>query len=120
MNNFIGNIEDYLPVGAKNARSSRELQRMLELSERELRRLVERRRFDGVEILANKRGLFLPAEGNEGRIERLQHVRLTKSRIRGQLRAIKPTLDALERMEGQLTIDDQNKEQESKEGETNG
>ena len=56
MRQYQGHIEDYLGLGAKNARSTRELQRMLGLSERELRRLVERRRLDGVEILASKEG----------------------------------------------------------------
>jgi len=102
-----GPVEENLLYGAENAKSSREVMRCLGVSdERAFRQLVERERDQRV-ILANHRGLFLPAAGPDGEREIEKFVRTGEARIRGQARALKTARAELRRRKAanQLSLD---------------
>lgn len=58
-------LSELLFQGYNNAISSKDLQKMTGLTERELRKVVERERLDGELILANPDGYFLPSKDTE-------------------------------------------------------
>lgn len=94
-------------VGAENAVTTKELMRSMELkSEREFRELVETERNAGGLILANGRGVFLPADGEQGREEIRRWIKLTTARIAGAARTLKAARGALRRIEGQQTFEE--------------
>ena len=92
-------------VGAFNAVPSREAMRALGLDDmRTFRLLVEHERRNAL-ILANGRGLFLPAEGEQGRAEIRRWELTTLSRIAGLSRALKTARGTLRMVDGQQKIE---------------
>ncbi len=92
-------------VGAANAVTTKTVMQSMGLkNERVFREMVEQERTAGGLILANGRGLFLPAEGEKGREEVARWIRLMTARITGAARTLKGAKGALRRIEGQLEI----------------
>ena len=58
-------IEEILTVGERNAVSLRHLAKVLQVTEREVRRMVLRARCEGVPILSSNQGYFLPEDESE-------------------------------------------------------
>ena len=102
-----GPVEENLLHGAENARLSREIMKRLEITdERDFRQMVERER-DARVILANHKGLFLPAFGPDGDREIERFIRTGEARIRGPARALKTARAELRRRKAanQLSLD---------------
>lgn len=59
------NIETYLQHGEENAIFAYELARLLGVSNRDLRRIIDRARENGALILCSDRGYFFPSEDSE-------------------------------------------------------
>lgn len=55
-------IHEYLSHGAENAISASELGRMLDMSRRDIRRAVEHERKNGIVILSDEGGYYLPSD----------------------------------------------------------
>lgn len=85
-----GNLTaDFLAVlkaGEENAISSRQIQKVFGLNQRELRRIVETCRRKGVYILASDQGYFYPASKDE--LQRF--IRRESNRVKNQCIAIAP------------------------------
>jgi len=57
-------IHEFLAHGAENAISASELGEMLNMTKRDIRRAVVRERKDGIVILSDEGGYYLPSEDN--------------------------------------------------------
>lgn len=94
-------------IGAANAVTTKTVMRSMGLkNERVFREMVEQERTAGGLILANGRGLFLPAEGEQGREEVARWIRLMTARITGAARTLKAARGTLRRIEGQQTFEE--------------
>lgn len=58
-------ILEHIDFGRENAVPMKELSRLLGVSERDVRRLIERARIDNFAILSSEEGYFLPATWTE-------------------------------------------------------
>lgn len=86
-------IKDFLLIGSENAIPRRHLRQLTGLSDRDLRRRIQRERMSGVPILAdNSSGYYLPAD----KTELDQFVRS----MRGRAREIQAVAAAIEQAEG--------------------
>lgn len=75
-----------LKQGEENAISSRQIQKVFGLNQRELRRIVETCRRKGVYILASDQGYFFPKDVSEIR----RFIKRENSRIKNQCISITP------------------------------
>ena len=83
-------VADFLHHGAESAISRRDLMAMTGMSDRELRRLIEAERRQGIPILSdNQHGYFLP--GDQAERDRCVHS------LRSRAAEIQRTADAIER-----------------------
>ena len=60
-------IVSLIPVGAKNAISMKNLSEKSGVSDRQVRRLIKNARFDGIEIIGDSNGYYLPETQEERR-----------------------------------------------------
>ena len=105
-----GFIESLLLEGEENAIPSNQLVKMGQFkSVRELQAQVAREREAGALILSTCRGgagYFLPSAGEAGKREIAAFVATLRARALNTLRALKTAREALESVEGQVTLDD--------------
>lgn len=105
-----GFIESLLLEGEENAIPSSQLVKMGQFkSVRELQALIAREREAGALILSTCRGgggYFLPSAGEAGKREIAAFVATLRARALNTLRALKTAREALESVEGQVTLDD--------------
>lgn len=105
-----GYIEALLLQGEQNAISSTELVRLTGFkSVRELQNEIARERETGALILSTCRnggGYFLPSPGEAGRREISAFVATLRARAINTLRALKAAREALEGLDGQVSLDD--------------
>ena len=103
-------IESLLLEGEENAIPSNQLVKMGQFkSVRELQALIAREREAGALILSTCRGgggYFLPSAGEAGKREIAAFVATLRELELNTLRAIKTAREALESVEGQVTLDD--------------
>lgn len=103
-------IESLLLEGEENAIPSNQLVKMGQFkSVRELQALIAREREAGALILSTCRGgggYFLPSAGEAGKREIAAFVATLRARALNTLRALKTAREALESVEGQVTLDD--------------
>ncbi len=96
--------------GEQNAISSTELVRLTGFkSVRELQNEIARERETGALILSTCRnggGYFLPSPGEAGRREISAFVATLRARAINTLRALKAAREALEGLDGQVSLDD--------------
>lgn len=78
-----------LPLSEKDALSMGDLASMLEMTERELRSLVERMRREGIAVCSSDSGYWLPADGDEGQQDIERTARRLELRARSQLKTAK-------------------------------
>jgi hypothetical protein len=102
-------IAEYIPYGAENAIARHELLKIAQyflgdISDREMRRILETSRQNGNIIInfQNGKGYFRP----ETREEVEQYIRQEEARAKKIQFNLKSARKALRKMEGQLTIDD--------------
>lgn len=88
-------ICDNIAVGRENATSSKQLQQISGLSERELRKAIEQLRRSECVILSNSKGYFFP----ENQAELRSFVKQEKSRALSILRTLKPAKKRLKEWE---------------------
>ena len=105
-----GLIESLLPTGEQNAIRASDLAHLAGVkSNRELRNMISRERAAGALILSTCRnggGYFLPSGGEAGRREMEAFVATLRTRALNTLRAVKAARSALERVEGQIALDE--------------
>lgn len=103
-------VSDFLLKGAENARSKETMLRLTGCSStRELNRLIELERDQGVIILANTKapgGYFLPDDGEKGREEMRHFVADLRAKGLSTLRAARPAINELRKIDGQQVIED--------------
>ena len=94
-------------VGAENAVTTSALMNEMGWKDvRVFRAQIEDERNNGELILANGRGLFLPAEGKQGREEVARWIKLMTARIAGAARTLKAARGTLRKIEGQQTFEE--------------
>ena len=100
-------LSAYLPRGAKNRVSSRELLRLLRIRDtRSLRALVARERAKGALILSSADGgYYLPDEGEAGLAEMQRFVSMIRAKGLHTLEAARPALNELRKIDGQTVMD---------------
>ena len=81
-----------IPHGEENAVSMRELARLCSASPREVRKMVEVARCDGMIIASSDQGYFIP----ESKEELLAYYRCVKCRIATAIKTLRPVEDLLE------------------------
>lgn len=105
-----GVVESLLLQGEGNALPSNELVRLTGFrSVRELQNEIAREREAGALILSTCRGgggYFLPSPGEAGQREISAFVATLRARAINTLRALKAAREALESLEGQVSLDD--------------
>lgn len=103
-------LESLLLQGEENAISSSDLVSMTGVkSIRELQLIIAQEREAGALILSTCRGgggYFLPSDGEVGKREIAAFVATLRARALNTLRALKTAREALESLEGQVTLDD--------------
>ena len=95
------NVQGFLLEGEANAMPMRELARLVGVSERQVRKIIERERRNGSMILSSDNGYFLPSPDCE-RYEICRYIRRADARMvtnRKTLRAMKDRLKELEAQE---------------------
>lgn len=99
-------ILQFIPTGYKNAVSMRELACRLEISERQLRKEVQKARLNGAPICSacNNRitGYFLPQSVGEAEI----YLREEERRLRTAAQSLKPVRDYIAAKKDELFDDD--------------
>lgn len=93
-------VEDFLLEGEVNALPMRELARLLNTNEREIRKLIERERGAGGLILSSDKGYYLPSPDN-AQAELRDYIRRVDSRMRSNRIAVKRLKRALKELEAQ-------------------
>ena len=105
-----GFVESLLLQGEENALPSSELVRLTRFkSVRELQNEIAREREAGALILSTCRnggGYFLPSPGDAGKHEIAAFVATLRGRALNTLRVLKAAREALESLDGQVSIDD--------------
>ena len=105
-----GLIESLLLQGEENAISSSDLVSMTGVkSVRELQLIIAQEREAGSLILSTCRGgggYFLPSDGEVGKREIAAFVATLRARALNTLRALKTAREALEGLDGQVSLDD--------------
>lgn len=105
-----GPIERLLLHGQENAQSVEELAKLAGLrSTRELQLQIAREREAGALILSTCRGgggYFLPSDGEAGQREIGAFVATLRARAINTLRVLKAAREALEGLDGQVSLDD--------------
>ena len=105
-----GLIESLLLQGEENAISSSDLVSMTGVkSIRELQLIIAQEREAGSLILSSCRGgggYFLPSDGEVGKREIAAFVATLRARALNTLRALKTAREALEGLDGQVSLDD--------------
>ena len=105
-----GLIESLLLQGEANAIPSSDLVSMTGVkSVRELQLIIAQEREAGALILSTCRGgggYFLPSDGEEGKREIAAFVATLRARALNTLRALKTAREALEGLDGQVSLDD--------------
>lgn len=101
-------IYNLLPQGEENAIASKSLANMVgATSVRDLQHMVAAERESGALILSTCRGgYYRPSDGEQGQREISAFIQTLRARALNTLRAIKTARKALERVEGQLDLDD--------------
>lgn len=92
------NVQGFLLEGEANAMPMRELARLVGVSERQVRKIIERERRNGSMILSSDNGYFLPSPDCE-RYEICRYIHRADARMvtnRKTLRAMKDRLKELE------------------------
>lgn len=95
------NVQGFLLEGEANAMPMRELARLVGVSERQVRKIIERERRNGSMILSSDNGYFLPSPDCE-RYEICRYIHRADARMvtnRKTLRAMKDRLKELEAQE---------------------
>lgn len=85
-NSVTAQVLAVLGVGEQNAATSKSIKRAFGLSERDLRKIVERCRRNGIFILSSSAGYYYPA--NKGELE--EFIRRESTRIRSQCITLSP------------------------------
>lgn len=105
-----GLIESLLLQGEENAIPSGDLVNLTGVkSTRELQLIISQERESGALILSTCRGgggYFLPSDGEVGKREIAAFVATLRARALNTLRALKTAREALESLEGQVSLDD--------------
>lgn len=94
-------VQAFLLEGEANALPMRELARLVGVSERQMRKIIEHERKNGALILASDNGYFLPDPDCE-RYEILRHIHRADARMitnRKTIRAMKDRLKELEALD---------------------
>ncbi len=95
------NVQGFLLEGEANAMPMRELARLVGVSERQVRKIIERERRNGSMILSSDNGYFLPSPDCE-RYEICRYIHRADARMvtnRKTLRAMKDRLKELEALD---------------------
>lgn len=94
-NSVTAQVLAVLGTGEQNATTSRQIKRAFGISERDLRKIVERCRRSGVYILSSENGYFFPANRDE--LQRF--IRRESRRIRSQITTLSPMKRALKQLD---------------------
>lgn len=101
-------VQAFLLEGEANALPMRELARLVGVSERQVRKIIERERRNGSMILSSDNGYFLPSPDGE-RYEIRRYIHLADARMvtnRKTIRVMKDRLKELEALDnGQEILD---------------
>lgn len=95
------NVQGFLLEGEANALPMRELARLVGVSERQMRKIIERERRNGSMILSSDNGYFLPSPDCE-RYEIRRYIHRADARMvtnRNTIRAMKDRLKELEALD---------------------
>lgn len=95
-NTLTAQVLAVLGTGEQNATTSRQIKRAFGISERDLRKIVEKSRRNGVYILSSNAGYFYPA--NKGELE--EFIRRESRRIKSQCVTLSPMKRYLKRLGG--------------------
>lgn len=93
-------VQAFLLEGEANALPMRELARLTGISERQVRKLIERERGAGGLILSSDKGYFLPSPDNAS-AEMRDYIRRVDSRMHSNRIAVKRLKRALKELEAQ-------------------
>lgn len=85
-------ILDFIHDGEQNAVSMRELSILLDIDQREVRKMIEQARIAGTVIAGTDAGIFFPVTQDELR----EYVNRTQSRIDTSIATLKPAIQMLE------------------------
>lgn len=95
-NSVTAQVLAVLGTGEQNAATSKSIKRAFGLSERDLRKIVERCRRSGIFILSSSAGYYYPA--NKGELE--EFIRRESRRIKSQCVTLSPMKRCLKRLGG--------------------
>ncbi|MDO4175586.1 MAG: hypothetical protein Q4D42_12565 [Eubacteriales bacterium] len=96
-------IYDLLLEGKENAISTAELCSIVNVTPRELQKMIERERRCGALILSRTKGGYFKSND---RAELSEFVRTLNNRARSTIASLQGAKDALDRIDGQITITD--------------
>ena len=94
-NNVTAQLLAVLGIGEENAITSRQIQKAFGISQRDLRKIVERCRRNGVYILSSDNGYFFPA--NKEELQRF--IKRENRRIKSQCVTLSPMKRALKELD---------------------
>ena len=94
-NSVTAQVLAVLGTGEQNATTSRQIKRAFGISERDLRKIVEKCRRSGVYILSSDNGYFFPA--NKEELQRF--IGRESRRIRSQITTLSPMKRALKELD---------------------
>lgn len=95
-NTLTAQVLAVLGTGEQNATTSRQIKRAFGISERDLRKIVERCRRNGIFILSSSAGYYYPA--NKGELE--EFIRRESRRIKSQCVTLSPMKRYLKQLRG--------------------
>ena len=95
-------LEKLIPVGRENAIHNNELAQALGVTEGTVRKIIQRARREGMDIVSGQPGYWFPVDDSE----RNAYYNLLRKQAISRFKTIKPMGDTLKTFKGQISITD--------------